>query len=88
MAKKRLKLGIIITVVALCALLLPGYTKLQDLIARNRSLENRIKEQAALIRQLRIEKGRLESDITYIEKVAREKLGKARKDEVVIKEQP
>lgn len=87
MAKKKLKTPLIIGAVILVAgMLLPGYTKLQDLIAENRRLETRITELSGHINELEIEKDRLENDILYIEKVAREKLGVVREDEVVIKE--
>lgn len=91
MAKKRMRLIIIIglaAIVILVLILLPGYTKLQDLTAENKRLEREIAELSKSIENLRAEKEKLESDILYIEKVAREKLGVAREDEVIIKEKP
>lgn len=86
--KKRLNLAVIITaiVVLMIALLLPGYTKLQDLIAENNRLEERIVGLNKSIEKLGREKERLKNDTLYIEKVAREKLGVVREDEVIIKE--
>lgn len=86
--KKRLNLAVIITaiVVLMIALLLPGYTKLQDLIAENNRLEERIVGLNKSIEKLGREKERLKNDMLYIEKVAREKLGVVREDEVIIKE--
>ncbi len=89
MAKK--KLGILIAIVIIVILmvtLLPGYTKWQDLIAENKRLRRRITKLSRSIEDLEKEKQKLESDILYIEKVAREKLGVVREDEVVIKERP
>lgn len=89
MEKKSLRIFVIIGIIAiLIIILLPGYTKLQDLVAENRRLEKRVKELTKSIDGLKVEKEKLESDILYIEKVAREKLGVVREDEVVIKERP
>jgi cell division protein FtsB len=87
MEKKKVALIVVtIAVVIVFILLLPGYTKLQDLIAENRRLEKRIAELKNSIDTLEEEKDKLQSDILYIEKVAREKLGVVREDEVVIKQ--
>ncbi len=89
METKRLRILVIIGIVALIfIILLPGYTKLQDLISENKRLEKRIIELSLSINELEREKGKLESDILYIEKVAREKLGVVREDEVLIEEIP
>ena len=87
MEKKRLKLLVIAAIaVMLIIILLPGYTKLQDLVSKNKRLEAKVKELTKYIEGLEAEKEKLEGDILYIEKVAREKLGVAREDEVVIEE--
>ena len=89
MEKKRLRILVIIGIIALIfIILLPGYTKLQDLIAENKRLGKRITELSASIKELESEKEQLENDILYIEKVAREKLGVVREDEVLIEETP
>jgi cell division protein FtsB len=76
---------VIAAIAAVLIILLPGYTKLQDLKAENRELEYRIKKLGKSIDELKDEKTRLQDDILYIEKVARERLGVVREDEVVIK---
>lgn len=87
MSKKGLIiLAIIVSAIVIAAVLLPGYTTLQDLIAENRRLETRIAELGDSIEELKEEKEKLENDILYIEKVAREKLGVVREDEVILRE--
>ena len=86
--KKIIILAVILVSVLLAVLFLPGYTKLQDLVAENKRLEKRIVDLGASIEELTKEKEKLENDILYIEKVARENLGVVREDEVVIKEKP
>ena len=81
--KKRLIL-IILVLIALSVIFLPSYTKLQDLKLENSRLEKRITDLQDSVRQLTVEKERLESDIIYIEKVAREKMGLIRKGETKI----
>lgn len=81
-------LAVITALIVIAVILLPGYTKLQDLIAENNRLEERIKDLSRSVESLKSEKERLETDILYIEKVAREKLGVVREDEIIIKEQP
>jgi cell division protein FtsB len=89
MTKRRLiVLTVAVVAVIIAVILLPGYTKLQDLITENKRLERRIAELGNSIDELTKEKEKLESDILYIEKVARETLGVVREDEVVIKERP
>ena len=88
---ERAKLNIIVAIgvlVVLVAMLLPGYTKLQDLLAENKRLERRVAELTESIGTLKEEKDKLESDFLYIEKVARDKLGVVREDELIIKEKP
>ena len=79
-------LALVAAIIILAAILLPGYTKLQDLIAENKRLEERIAELGESMEELKEEKEKLENDILYIEKVARKNLGVVREDEVVIKE--
>ena len=81
MAKKKLILFVILIIIALLIIFLPGYTKLQDLIAENRRFEKRVEELNKSIIDLTREKERLESDITYIEKIVREKMGLIKKGE-------
>ncbi len=87
MEKAKLRVFIVAAVVIfVIGTLLPGYTKLQDLIAENKRLESRIETLTVSIADLEAEKSKLENDILYIEKVARDKLGVVREDEVVIEE--
>lgn len=62
---------------------LPSFSKKQDLLQRNASLEERIKEleleKAALIEENRL----LDEDPVYLEKIAREKMGILREGEMV-----
>jgi cell division protein FtsB len=89
MAGKKLTIiGVLAGIAALAAILLPGYTKLQDLSAENERLEKRITELTRSIEELETEKDRLENDILYIEKVARENLGVVREREMVIEQEP
>ena len=71
--------------VFLLAAFLPGYTKLQELRDRNSDLEDKIRrlkiENSLLIQEVK----RIESDATYQEKIAREKMGLVRKGEVPFK---
>lgn len=80
MAKKKI-IFIIIIIIILAAVFLPGYAKLQDLIAENKSLAKRIAELQESMEELAAEKDRLENDIIYIEKIAREKMGLIKKGE-------
>jgi len=69
----------------LLIILLPGYTKLQELKDRNKDLGMKIKylnvENALLQQELK----RIESDPIYQEKIARERMGVVRKGEIPIK---
>ena len=75
MAKKKLIIFIIIAAIILFIIFLPGYTKLQDLIAENKRMEKKIQELERSITNLTTEKARLRSDVGYIEKTARDKMG-------------
>ena len=84
MAKKRL-IYIIIAVFVFVAIFLPGFSKLQELKEENRNLGKRVEILKKANKELREEKEKLENDPTYIEKIAREKLGMARKGEIILK---
>ena len=69
----------------LMVVFLPGYTKLQDLRAKNRELSlniNKLKKENVLLQN---DIARLQDDPLYQEKVAREKMGIVRKGEVPVK---
>jgi len=67
---------------------LPSFARYQELNYKNGRLEERIKFLDRENKRLEEEKARLETDITYIEQKAREKLGVVRKGEIVLKEAP
>jgi len=84
MAKKKLIL-IAIAIIVLVVLFLPGFSKLQSLKEENRNLQRRMQILEKTNEELLIEKEKLETDLSYVEKVAREKLGMAKKGEIILK---
>ncbi len=70
---------------SLLIIFLPGYTKLQELKDRNRDLESKVKRLRVENTLLQEELKRIQSDPTYQEKIAREKMGIVRKGEIPIK---
>jgi len=84
MAKKKLIFALI-GIGILSAVFLPGFSKLQELREENRNLKRRIDILTKTNEELKKEKKKLEEDPSYTEKVAREKLGMARKDEIILK---
>jgi len=84
MAHKKAK--ILLIVAALVIVFLPSFARYQELSYKNRKLDERIKFLIGENKRLEEEKARLETDITYIEKSAREKLGVVRKGEIVLKD--
>ena len=67
---------------------LPSYTKLQDLKQRNLDFEEKTVKLQQEVESLNQRLYRLENDPAYLEKVAREKMGVARKGEVIYKLSP
>ncbi len=87
MAKKdRVKIYVIIGIAT--ALFLPPFAKYQALRYKSNKIDERIAELKAENKRLEEEKFKLQTDIAYIEKRARENVGMVRKGEVVIKEFP
>ena len=84
MAKKRI-IHIAVGIFIVTLIFLPGFAKLQRLKEKNRNLERRIEILTKTNEELAKEKEKLENDPSYIEKIAREKLGMTRKDEIVLK---
>jgi cell division protein FtsB len=76
----------LIAAAVLAVIFVPPFARYQALLAKNRSLERRIRELDAETKRLEQEKRRLETDITYIERKAREKIGVVRKGEIVLKQ--
>lgn len=77
-----------ILIAALVVVFLPPFAKYQELKYKAGKLEERINAVRAENKRLAEEKRRLETDIVYIEKKAREKIGVVRKGEIVLKESP
>jgi cell division protein FtsB len=86
MAKKvgSFKLWVIVGIAAL--VFLPPFVKYQELRYKNSKLEERIENLKIENERLAEEKRLLETDINYVEKKAREKIGVVRKGEIVMKE--
>ena len=82
-----LKNAIWLFVFALLTLIffLPSYTQMQDLKHRNAEYERQIEELTRKNAKLRQEKRLLTDDPEYFEKVAREKMGLVRENEVIYK---
>lgn len=87
LAEKMLKNGFFLMGLAifLIAIFLPGYAKFQELKKENKELELNIKKLEKENIYLRQEKIKLTSDPSYVEKVARQKLGVVRKGEIIYK---
>ena len=67
---------------------LPPFAKYQELRYKNKKLEERLEGLKTENERLTEEKRLLETDINYVEKKAREKIGVVRKGEIVMKEVP
>jgi len=83
---KSIKILVAIGIIAV--IFLPPFVKYLELRYKNARLAQEIATLREENRKLGEEKRRLETDITYIEERAREKMGVARKGEIVIKEAP
>lgn len=86
MAKKKYRAKALLVIVVLIIIFLPSFARYQELNYKNKRLEERIQFLRKENKRLEEEKSRLETDITYIEKSAREKLGVVRKGEIVLKD--
>jgi cell division protein FtsB len=84
MNKKKLIIVIIILIL-LVVIYFPGFSRLQQLKEENKALEKRISELKEKNEELRKEGHKLQTDPTYLESVAREKLKKAKKGEIIYK---
>jgi len=67
-------------------LFLPPFAKYQALRYKSNKIDRQIVQLKAENKRLEEERFKLQTDIAYIEKRAREKVGMVRKGEVVIKE--
>jgi len=88
MAKRINKAKVLLVAGVLIIVFLPSFAKYQALLYKNRKLEERINTLASENKRLEEAKVRLEQDISYVEKRARETMGVTRKGEIVIKEAP
>ncbi len=86
MSKKLNRAKILLVLAVLVIIFLPSLARYQELRIKNDRLEERINVLGKENKRLEEEKLRLETDITYIEKKAREKLGVVRKGEIVLKD--
>ncbi len=84
MNKKKL-IVVIIILILLIVIYFPGFSRLQQLKEENKALEKRISELKEKNEELEKERHKLQTDPTYLESVAREKLKKAKKGEIIYK---
>jgi len=87
MAKKN-GVKIAIFAVIVLAAFLPPFIKYQQINYKNRALDRQIKSAKAEIKAMEEEKRRLETDIIYVEKKARDRIGVAKKGEIILKSYP
>jgi cell division protein FtsB len=77
-----------VVLAAVFVVYLPSYMQMQDLWNRNQVFERRIKDLEASNIKLTAERDKLVNDPEYFEKVARERMGLIREDEVIYKVVP
>ena len=78
----RLYVGIAVFLV----IFLPPFAKYQELRYKNQKLKEQIAALDVTNKDLEEKKRRLETDVTYVEKKAREKIGVVRKGEIVMRD--
>lgn len=78
-------LWLITFVVLILAFFLPSYTQLQDLRQKNSDYEHQILELTKKNAELKEEKRLLKENPDYFEKVARERMGLVKDNEVIYK---
>jgi len=69
----------------LLAAFLPPFIKYQQINYKSKALDRQLKKIKSDIKILEEEKRRLETDIIYVEKRARDKTGVAKKGEIILK---
>ena len=77
-----------IFVVILLAVFLPPFIKYQQINYKRGALDRQLKSIKEEIAALEEEKRRLETDIIYVEKRARDSTGVAKKGEIILKSYP
>ena len=85
MEKKNKLLKIFVILAVSAFFFVPLAVKYMKLNQTNRSLLLQIKTLQDFNDKLRLEKHKLESDLDYVEKVAREKMGIVKKGEIIYK---
>ncbi|MDP8229817.1 MAG: septum formation initiator family protein [Candidatus Gorgyraea atricola] len=85
MAKIRIRPLYIGIVFVFIVVFLPGFAKFMDLRSKNIALEEKIERLEQENTTLCKEKKKLEEDIEYVEKVARDSMGVTREGEIPIK---
>ncbi len=86
MAKKKIRIVLLFIFLAIILIFfLPGYSKLQNLRAKNEALRKRIEELKESNVKLEEEITKIKTDSVYMEKIAREKLGVVKEGEVIYK---
>jgi len=83
MGSKKIIFRLIVISVVLCAIFLPGYSKLQKLRAEKTEQKKRIKLLEEHNEKMKTELGKMQDDPEYVEKKARDKLGIVKKGEVI-----
>ena len=76
---------ILIGIAVFLIIFLPGYSRLQELRAKNKSLLKQIEQLKKGNKELAQQIERLENDPLYIEKKARDKMGITKEGEIIYK---
>ncbi len=84
------KSGVKIAIFAaiLLAAFLPPFIKYQQIHYKSRTIDRQLKSIKEEIKALEEERRRLETDIIYVEKRARDRIGVAKKGEIILKSYP
>lgn len=77
-----------IFIVILLAAFLPPFIKYQQINYKSRDLDRQLKSIKEEIKRLEEERRRLETDIIYVEKRARDRIGVAKKGEIILRSYP
>ncbi|MFC1631048.1 septum formation initiator family protein [Candidatus Omnitrophota bacterium] len=83
MGEKKIIILFLVAAVLLGIIFIPGYLNLKRLSRENQDLEKQMEQVRQENQRLAVQQQRLTNDPFYVEKVAREKLGVAKKGEVV-----